>query len=318
MKHHQVIIIGGGPAGAACAWRLIHSGVDCLILDKQLFPRTKTCAGWITPQVFQYLNCDPHDYPYSLSSFPALRVTIYGIPLIRPGKQYAIRRIEFDHWLLERSGAPIVHHDVKHITSLDDGYSIDGEYSAEFLIGAGGTHCPVYHTYFNQNYPRKGEKLVALETEFPEDWQDGRCQLWFFEKGLPGYSWYVPKAGGYINIGVGGNASVLKQLGSNIHDHWDLFCNKLHDLHLVSKREFEPDGYVYYMRGAGGVVQQNKALIIGDSAGLATLDMGEGIGPAIKSGLLAADAILNGDLSYSIDQIKKISLLPWFFRWFVT
>ena len=183
------------------------------------------------------------------------------------------------------------------------------------LVGAGGTHCPVYHTFFNQNYPRKGEKIVALETEIPEDWQDGRCQLWFLENGLPGYSWYVPKAGGYINIGVGGNESVLKQRGSNIHEHWAILINKLHELHLVSEREFEPDGYVYYLQGDEGVVQLNKALIIGDSAGLATLDMGEGIGPAIRSGLMAADAILTGAQSYSIDQIQRYSLLPWYLRW---
>jgi flavin-dependent dehydrogenase len=35
---------------------------------------------------------------------------------------------------------------------------------------------------------------------------DERCHLWFFEDGLPGYAWYVPKADGYLNVGIGGSA----------------------------------------------------------------------------------------------------------------
>ena len=69
MIHHQVVIVGGGPAGAVCAGRLVKNGVDCIILDKQEFPRSKTCAGWITPQVFQDLNINPEEYPHQLTSF---------------------------------------------------------------------------------------------------------------------------------------------------------------------------------------------------------------------------------------------------------
>jgi len=61
MRHHRVIIIGGGPAGAACAWKLVQAGVDCLILDKKTFPRPKICAGWVTPEVLQDLQVKPHD-----------------------------------------------------------------------------------------------------------------------------------------------------------------------------------------------------------------------------------------------------------------
>ncbi|MCK4821330.1 FAD-dependent oxidoreductase, partial [bacterium] len=50
MINTDVIIVGGGPAGATCAWRLRQSNIRCIILDKQRFPRTKICAGWITPE----------------------------------------------------------------------------------------------------------------------------------------------------------------------------------------------------------------------------------------------------------------------------
>ena len=69
MIQTEVLIVGGGPAGSACAKRLGELGVDCLILDKQTFPRPKPCAGWVTPQVFQHLGVHPEDYPHELTHF---------------------------------------------------------------------------------------------------------------------------------------------------------------------------------------------------------------------------------------------------------
>lgn len=317
MRHYRVVIIGGGPAGAACARRLIRSGIDCLVLDKQAFPRPKTCAGWITPQVFQYLDFPPPEYPYPLTVFPYLRLSIKGIPLIRMGRQYAIRRVEFDHWLLNLSGAPVIQHDVKEILESDSGYQIDQKYSADFLVGAGGTHCPVYHKFFKSSQPRTGEKIVALEEEYPADWQNGVCQLWFFEDDLPGYAWYVPKAAGYLNIGLGGNERVLKERGLTIQDLWDLFLTRLKQKGLVDEREFKPEGYVYYLRSDKNSIRTGNVFLVGDAAGLATLDMGEGIGPAIQSGIQAAKAIITRS-DYSVAGISRFSLLPKFMQWAVS
>ena len=56
MKFHETIIVGGGPAGSSCAWKLKNTGSDVLILDKQTFPRLKLCAGWITAKVMEDLQ----------------------------------------------------------------------------------------------------------------------------------------------------------------------------------------------------------------------------------------------------------------------
>ncbi len=55
MTTHDVIVIGGGPAGSAAAARLKRGGADVLVLDKETFPRLKLCAGWITPEVVRDL-----------------------------------------------------------------------------------------------------------------------------------------------------------------------------------------------------------------------------------------------------------------------
>ena len=89
--------------------------------------------------------------------------------------------------------------------------------------------------------------------------------------------------------------------------------NKLDRLGLVRGHAFRPRGYAYYLRTASRQgqpkVRRDNALIAGDAVGLATLDMGEGIGPAVRSGLLAAEAILQ-DSDYDIRAIPKVSLLP--------
>ena len=58
MKTTEVLIVGGGPAGSSCAKRLREHGVDCLLLDRHDFPRTKLCAGWITPEVISDLKLE--------------------------------------------------------------------------------------------------------------------------------------------------------------------------------------------------------------------------------------------------------------------
>ncbi len=316
MIRHQVVIVGGGPAGAACAGKLVEAGLDLLVVDKAAFPRQKVCAGWLTPEVFEYLGIYPEDYPGDLSIFPYLKIYLKGIPIRLRGKQYAIRRMEFDHWLLERSGAKVMQHKVKDIHLIDGGYCLDGQIEAEILVGAGGTHCPVYRKFYEPSHPRTGAQIVAMEDEFRENWVDPVCRLWFFENDLPGYAWYVPKAGGYLNIGVGGNMVELRERNLTIQAQWDYLIGKLRGMGLIQKEDMDPRGYVYHLRSDPPVMLADKLFLIGDAAGLATLDMGEGISPAIQSGLTAANAIL-GQSSFNIDSVPKYSLLPPWLRWII-
>jgi menaquinone-9 beta-reductase len=52
----EVIIVGGGPAGAATAWGLARAGVDVLVLDRARFPRDKPCAEYLSPQASRILS----------------------------------------------------------------------------------------------------------------------------------------------------------------------------------------------------------------------------------------------------------------------
>ena len=310
MRHTDVLVVGGGPAGAACAWRLRQRGAECIILDRQRFPRAKLCAGWITPQVVRDLDLVPADYPGGLTTFSGLVISIRGLKFRLPTRQHAIRRWEFDDWLLRRAGVPVHHHKVGAIARVGGSYVVDGAFSAKFLVGAGGTHCPVYRTLFREASPRnRGSLIVTLEEEFPYPHTDSHCRLWFLEHGLPGYAWYVPKANGIVNVGIGGKAESLRAGGDRLKRHWSLLVEKLDRMGLVRGHTFRPRGYAYYSRQPRPEVRRDNALIAGDAVGLATLDMGEGIGPAVRSGLLAAEAIVH-DGGYDLRTIPRVSLLP--------
>ncbi|MFB3105239.1 MAG: NAD(P)/FAD-dependent oxidoreductase, partial [Pseudomonadales bacterium] len=122
LAEHEVIIVGGGPAGATAAWELIRNGVDCLILDREAFPREKLCAGWITPRVLSDLEFQPEDYPHRFLTFEVLNVSIKGLKVPFRSPQHSIRRYEFDQWLLERSGAPVSVHNVRTVATTKDGF----------------------------------------------------------------------------------------------------------------------------------------------------------------------------------------------------
>lgn len=308
MKESDVVIVGAGPAGSTCAWKLRQHGMDVLLLDRQAFPRVKLCAGWITPSVARDLELTEESYPHNFKRFNRLNISIKGIRLPVRTRQYAIRRIELDNWLIERSGVPFVRHDVTSIERKEGWYIIDGQFRCRYLVGAGGTGCRVYRTFFKSVNKRAVERLIAtLEEEFHYNTRNHECYLWYFEHKLPGYAWYVPKNEGVINIGVGGKLQGLKKQGRTIRFHWDRLTEKLEKRGLVKGHAFSPKGHNYYIRNGVEVVQVENAYIVGDAAGLATVDMGEGIGPAVQSGILAARSIVEGT-PYSIASIGKYSL----------
>jgi len=302
----DVIIVGGGPAGSACAWQLRQHNIDCIILDQAKFPRFKPCAGWITPQVLAELKLKEGNYPYGLSTFTSLRVNLNDFKFRLPTRQYAIRRYEFDDWLLHRSGALFFQHAVKAIRYENGEYIIDDRFRAKYLIGAGGTYCPVYRSLFKDVSPKTRDTLIAAqEDEFPYKPASMDCWLWFW-KGFPGYAWYVPKANGYVNVGIGAWAERLKASGVSLKAQWERLLEHLDAQDLVRNYNLKPSAHSYYLRQPSPQIRNENALLVGDAAGLATLDMGEGISPAIQSGLRAAEAIATGQ-PYSLEGIARYS-----------
>ena len=308
----DVLIVGGGPSGSSLAWGLRDSGLKVIIVDKKTFPRDKTCAGWITPAVVDTLQFDLEDYgrENTLQAINGFRVgTIHGKAInIDYGNKpvsYGIRRCELDHYLLQRSGAELqLGFNVREINRDADSWVLNGQIKAKMLVGAGGNFCPVARMMGAK--PGKTEIAVrAQEIEFQMDAIQARdCPVdpsvpeLYFCKDLKGYGWVFRKQD-FLNIGLG------REDDSGLPGHVSDFCEYLQDLKripAVIPDRFNGHAYLLYNH-ASRPLYDDRLLLLGDSAGLAYTQSGEGIRPAIESGLIAADLIKKADGDYSKEQM---------------
>lgn len=314
MQHYETIVVGGGPAGSSCAWQLKRHDRQVLVLDKTPFPRLKLCAGWISSPVLDWLEFTPTDYPYGILE---LKTRIYVAPLKFPilgswatpwRTDYSIRRVEFDHWLLQRSRAPVATHSVKKIERPGEHFVIDDAYTCQYLVGAGGTACPVRRTFFAKQRAQEAQ-ILTIEKEFEYPQRDRKSHLFFCFNGLGGYSWYVPKANGYLNLGLGGFSRYFKKSKTRIQDHFQWFLDDLVRRDLLdaaTRQSIKPASHGYYLFSPQGEVRTDNCFLIGDSAGLASVDLGEGIAPAVESGVMVANEIL-GQGEYAKDRVSQFT-----------
>ncbi len=308
----DVVIVGGGPAGSACAWKLRQAGLDVVVIDAAVFPRDKVCAGWITAQILEELSIDAAAYGqhHTLQAITGFRTgliggdqaveTLYGRPVA-----YGIRRCEFDHYLLQRSaarlrlGAPIA-----SIRREGDQWIVNDVVKAPALVGAGGHFCPVARFV---NGRIGGTPVVAAqEVEFMIDRaEDARFTIdaetpeLYFCGDMQGYGWCFRKQH-HLNIGFGRlDPRALPKGTAGFLDF------------LKAKRKIPQDagwrwrGHAYLVYQPGGRrVLDDGVLLVGDAAGLAYPQSGEGIRPAIESGLLAASTLIEAGGRYSRERLE--------------
>ena len=310
----DVLIVGGGPAGSSCAWALRDSGLDVLVLDRATFPRNKLCGGWITPLVLDELSIDPQDYApgHVLQPIYGLRLSAIKGPQVEVRDHrivsYGIRRCEFDEYLLRRSGARIRGGlAIRSIERSGDGWLVNGIVRAHMLVGAGGHFCPVGRYLGNRGSPAP---VLAQEVEFEMDASEvskskisGEVPELFFCRDLRGYGWVFRKDN-YLNVGLGRTDS------HEISRHMSEFVDYLQRTRGVVMPGNGVAGHAY---GLFGVSQRKSlddgVLLVGDAAGLAYAESGEGIRPAVESGLIAAYAILSAEGTYSVTKLSIYSQL---------
>jgi flavin-dependent dehydrogenase len=314
----DVLIVGGGPAGSACGWRLAQAGLDVVIADKATFPRNKVCAGWITPQVIDELRIDPEEYRAErtfqpLTGFRVGRIggdrtvdVSYDQPV-----SFGIRRCEFDDYLLRRSHARLMLG--TPVSSLRrDGarWVLNESLAAPMLVGAAGHFCPVARML--NGAADRAALVAAQEVEFIVDPHEAasyktaaeRPELYFF-KDFTGYGWCFRK-GRYMNIGLGrlGHRPVPALIAEFIG-----FLERAGRIPSIGSWRWQ--GHAYLLSGAPHPRRTvaDGVLLAGDAAGLAYPQSGEGIRPAIESGLIGASVILDARGRYTRQRLEEYGRL---------
>ena len=302
METCDVLIVGGGPAGSTCARRLRAGGLDVLVLDKKTFPRDKTCAGWITPPVLEELELDADEYrrEHVFQPITRFRAGMIGgrdvqVRYQRP-VSYGIRRCEFDHYLLQRSGARLrLGETLRALRHEGREWVVNDSIRTPLVVGAGGHFCPVAR----QLGAREGSlaavvaaqevEFEVLPTELSRVAVEPDCPELYFCDDLKGYGWCFRKQN-VLNIGLG------RTEAGGLTDHVATFCDFLRRrqrLACTIPVRFHGHAYQLYEREVPKLADDG-VLLIGDAAGLAYPQSGEGIRPAVESGLIAADVILQG------------------------
>lgn len=331
---NDVLVIGSGPGGSTAARLLAEAGLRVLMLERARFPRPKPCGGGLTSRAAPLLPPGWPDYvrarPLTWRFESAGRRTEVATP-----EPYSliVYRPEFDAWLASaavKAGA-ILHEGeaVETIAPAERGWRVTTRaaiYQARYLVGADGA-LGASARLLGLSRPRNG---AAVEGEIPvsaEEYADWRDRVAIGIDGVPwGYAWVIPRAP-ILNLGVASFRAgrvplralalrwIAQQLGPGRARAEDLAAYPL----------------PYRIRSAP--LARERALLVGDAAGMMDALSGEGIYSALRTAhvaaavvaeaaandrdLLAYDRRLKAEVWPELKRAAKLSLLfyPWPHLW---
>ena len=324
---HEVVVVGGGPSGAACAYWLARAGHDVLLVEKKRYPREKTCGDGLTPRsVKQLHDLGLADEMEGHHRFSGLRSVAFGRTLeLRwpshphfPDFGYVITRKDLDHLVAERAvkagatlweeteaTAPVAEDGVvrgvtvqRKATSASVTASATEEVRAPYVVVADGANS------------RLGRALgVSRDRAFPmgmairgyyrsprhdEPWIESHLDLRDRSGNvLPGYGWIFPVGDGRVNVGVGLLSTFNQWKDVNTSHLMDAFVHQAPaswDIRPETSCGAPVGGRLPMALSVGPRVGPGH-LVIGDAGAGINPFNGEGIAYAYETGRMAADAV---------------------------
>ena len=326
---YDVVIVGGGPSGSACAYWLAHAGWSVCLIEKKHFPREKTCGDGLTPRAVHQLSemglegivaANGHKYN-------GLRAFGFGASLemnwpehpIFPNYGYTITRFNLDGLVAENAakyGAAVLN----GVEALDLLEPVPGEESG--LVGASGVGVKDkdtgasteirgrYLVIGDGQNSRLGRELgVTRNRDWPmgmalrgyytsdrhdEPWIDSHLDIRDTNgEVVPGYGWIFPLGDGRVNVGVGLLSTSGAWKGVNTTKLQEYFVAQVADAWGLSDETClgPPTGGRLPMGLSIGPRVGVNTLTIGDASGMVNPFNGEGIAYGYESGRLAASVL---------------------------
>ncbi|HET7130147.1 MAG TPA: geranylgeranyl reductase family protein [Gaiellaceae bacterium] len=284
MKHYDVLVVGGGPAGSTTAIRLADSGARVLLVDKATFPRDKPCGGGITTRALAHCPVDPSPVVEEEVDLVELRFR-FDDSVVRRAASPVIRmtqRRRLDAFLLDAARERGV--EVREGTTIDAAAA-----AADYVVGADGANGTTAKAFGLGGGIVHG---VAYEGNVGYDVVDrvryARRAVVELADIPGGYGWVFPK-GDHVNVGVG----AWQDEGPRIREHLARVCRS----HGLDASQLDGlRGHRLPLRRGATRVAGDRALLVGDAAGLIDPVSGDGMYECFVSSRLAAEAILTGRL----------------------
>lgn len=315
-NHFDVIIIGGGPAGTACAMQLSTAMLSVALLEKATFPRDKICGDGLSVDVINQLDLLSPGLSKTFRDLQQKEAS-YGVTLYSPDHNkldipfiyknvktcgYVSTRLQFDDVLFQhvkRNHSQVkVYEDcaVKKVTDNSDYISIEtnqGTYTCALVIGADGAHSQVLK-HLGNNAIDKAHYAAGIRTYFQNvqmKHADNFIELHFFKEILPGYFWIFPLNDNTFNVGMGMLSSKVAKHNvdlKKVFTHLIKTHPGLKDRFADAKQMEGIKGFGLPLGSKKRKLSGNRYLLTGDAAALIDPFSGEGIANAIRSGRVAA------------------------------
>jgi geranylgeranyl reductase family protein len=302
---NTAVIIGAGPGGAAAAVRLAQRGVkDIVLVDKDRFPREKTCGSALSPnglKIAEELGIG--------AEVKRLGYHIHSLVVVTPGNRemhlrttegaaVVLLRKHFDNLLVERAKSLGVEFRSEFRASelVRDGSGRvvgvrgkDQEIRADYVIAADGAHS----IFSNDTRPKRTISTLMGWWEGMQ-FAPGTMEMIFDKNLSPLYGWMFPETETRVNIGIcmDGEGPDGRKTERNVRDVFARFLDDHYAARLAGTRQIgkfkgHPISYTTWIRDLG----DNGMLFLGEAGRITHNATGEGIFQAMQSGVYAADAL---------------------------
>lgn len=335
MSHiYDVVIIGAGPAGCSVAYNLYKQGIkNCLLVDKNKFPRDKICAGGLTIEAqicLDEMGILEEIKTHAYNVYKAYYITPYREILkgrrveIPMPEMLVLRRKILDSILLnhvKELNVPV--REGKHIKGFwkNNGdicgvISREGEHiGAKVVVVATGANLSSLDLN-KRPYPQ----IIGYMGQYENTNFERNCAYLIYDKDfLPLYGWMFPESDNLVNIGIvveGPTYSKYKITKYFERIHSTYLNQYMKNARLTGITRGFPIRYTYHIKD---IVNKN-VLYVGEAGRIVSAVTGEGISQALVSGKFAAHAIskyLNNNclaelVHYEKLVRKKYRVFPWF------